>query len=53
MEDRYAWIDGDEVCLYLSGILFWVVRTRPPDALKAWWESGEMPYPEGECVKVI
>jgi len=50
---REAWIQGNSVSLYLSGILFWVVTTKTPEALKAWWESGEMPYPDAEPVKVF
>ena len=50
---REAWVQGDDVCLYICGILFWVVTTKTPQALKEWWESGEMPYPTGQGVKGI
>jgi len=50
---RSSWVQRDEVSLYLSGILFWVVTTETPEALAAWWDSGEMPFPKGRGVKVI
>lgn len=46
-ERRTAWIDKDgDICLYLSDILFWQVRSSTPEEVVKWWESGEMPYPD-------
>jgi len=46
-ERRSSWIhDDNNIALYLSDILFWVVTSDKPEVVSAWWDSGEMPYPE-------
>ena len=49
VDGRSAWIDNDgDIYLHIGDILFWVVRASggESEALKKWWESGEMPYPD-------